>query len=109
MAFQRRKPAAIGVKARFPGFIEPALAASIAKVPGGARWIHEIKFDGYVASLAVVAVAIGSEANISSDQHMSGSTAGGTARWFEATGGQIQMRPVSTTFVDAVDATHAPD
>jgi bifunctional non-homologous end joining protein LigD len=30
-----------------PGFIEPALASSIAKVPSGARWIHEIKFDGY--------------------------------------------------------------
>ena len=47
MAFARRKPAAIGVKAPFPGFIEPALATSIDKVPSGARWIHEIKFDGY--------------------------------------------------------------
>jgi ATP-dependent DNA ligase len=44
--FQRRKPAAIGVKAPFPGFIEPALATLIEKVPSGARWIHEIKFDG---------------------------------------------------------------
>jgi len=25
MAFQRKKPAAIGIKASFPGFIEPAL------------------------------------------------------------------------------------
>ena len=47
MAFQRTKPAAIGVKAPFPGFIEPALAASIEKVPTGERWVHEIKFDGY--------------------------------------------------------------
>ena len=47
MAFQRRKPATIGVKAPFPGFVEPALACSIDKVPDGARWIHEIKFDGY--------------------------------------------------------------
>jgi bifunctional non-homologous end joining protein LigD len=47
VAFQRRKPEAIGVKAPFPGFIEPALATSIEKVPAGARWIHEIKFDGY--------------------------------------------------------------
>ena len=47
MVFQRRKPAAIGVKAPLPGFIEPALAASIEKVPAGERWIHEIKFDGY--------------------------------------------------------------
>jgi bifunctional non-homologous end joining protein LigD len=47
MAFQRKKPAAIGVKAPFPGFVEPELATSIDKVPSGARWIHEIKFDGY--------------------------------------------------------------
>jgi bifunctional non-homologous end joining protein LigD len=47
MAFQRNKPAAIGVKAPFPGFIEPALATSIERVPRGERWIHEIKFDGY--------------------------------------------------------------
>jgi bifunctional non-homologous end joining protein LigD len=47
MAFQRKKPEAIGVKAPFPGFIEPELATSIEKVPSGERWIHEIKFDGY--------------------------------------------------------------
>jgi bifunctional non-homologous end joining protein LigD len=47
VAFQRRKPAAMGVKAPLPGFIEPALASSIEKVPSGSRWIHEIKFDGY--------------------------------------------------------------
>ncbi|MCP1971761.1 ATP-dependent DNA ligase [Bradyrhizobium elkanii] len=47
MAFQRRKPEAIGTKALFPGFIAPALASPIEKVPSGTRWIHEIKFDGY--------------------------------------------------------------
>jgi bifunctional non-homologous end joining protein LigD len=47
VAFQRKKTEALGVKAPLPGFIEPALASSIAKVPSGARWIHEIKFDGY--------------------------------------------------------------
>ncbi|MBR0750395.1 non-homologous end-joining DNA ligase [Bradyrhizobium japonicum] len=47
MAFQRRKPVGIGIKAPFPGFVEPALAVSIEKVPSGSRWIHEIKFDGY--------------------------------------------------------------
>src|SRR3984893_4465856 len=47
VAFQRQKPVAIGVKAPLPGFIEPALATSIEKVPAGERWIHEIKFDGY--------------------------------------------------------------
>lgn len=52
MTFQRRKPAAIGVEATFPRFIEPALATSIEKVPGGDRWLHEIQFDGYRAKSA---------------------------------------------------------
>jgi bifunctional non-homologous end joining protein LigD len=47
VAFQRKKPAAIGTKASFPGFIEPELVTSSEKVPSGERWIHEIKFDGY--------------------------------------------------------------
>jgi bifunctional non-homologous end joining protein LigD len=47
VAFQRKKPAAIGTKAPFPGFIGPTLATSIQKVRVGGRWIHEIKFDGY--------------------------------------------------------------
>ena len=47
MAFQRKKPAAVGAKASYPGFIEPALASSIERVPNGERWVHEIKFDGY--------------------------------------------------------------
>jgi bifunctional non-homologous end joining protein LigD len=47
VAFQRKKPSAIGVKANYPGFIEPALATAIDKAPSGGRWVHEIKFDGY--------------------------------------------------------------
>ena len=48
MAFQRKKTgAALGEKAAFPNFVQPALASSIEKVPSGSRWIHEIKFDGY--------------------------------------------------------------
>jgi bifunctional non-homologous end joining protein LigD len=42
--YPRPKP---GIKANYPGFIEPALATSIDKVPSGERWVHEIKFDGY--------------------------------------------------------------
>jgi bifunctional non-homologous end joining protein LigD len=53
VAFQRRKRAAIGTKAPFPGFIEPALASSIEKVPSGERWLHEIKFDGYRVQLHI--------------------------------------------------------
>ncbi|QPF83860.1 DNA ligase [Bradyrhizobium genosp. L] len=47
MPFQRKKPLAIGNKALFSGFIAPALASPIEKVPGETRWLHEIKFDGY--------------------------------------------------------------
>ena len=54
MAFQRKKPAAIGIKAPYPGFIEPALATSIDKVPSGQRWLHEIKFDGYRVQIHLV-------------------------------------------------------
>jgi bifunctional non-homologous end joining protein LigD len=53
VALQRKKAAAIGVKAPFPGFVEPALATSIEKVPSGDRWIHEIKFDGYRVQLHI--------------------------------------------------------
>jgi bifunctional non-homologous end joining protein LigD len=53
VAFQRKKAAAIGVKAPFPGFIAPALATSIEKVPSGERWVHEIKFDGYRVQLHI--------------------------------------------------------
>jgi bifunctional non-homologous end joining protein LigD len=54
MAFQRRKPAAIGVKAPYPGFIEPELPTSVDKVPSGERWLHEIKFDGYRVQLHIL-------------------------------------------------------
>jgi bifunctional non-homologous end joining protein LigD len=47
MPYPRPKPRPGGIKANYPGFIEPALAASIDKVPSGERWVHEIKFDGY--------------------------------------------------------------
>jgi bifunctional non-homologous end joining protein LigD len=33
VAFQRKKPAAIGTKAAYPGSIEPALASLIERVP----------------------------------------------------------------------------
>jgi bifunctional non-homologous end joining protein LigD len=58
MEFQRKKPAAIGVKAPYPGFIEPALAMSIERVPNGERWIHEIKFDGYRVQVHLVNEAV---------------------------------------------------
>ena len=58
MAFQRKKPVAIGNKAPMPDFIEPALATSIDKVPSGERWVHEIKFDGYRVQLHISSGAV---------------------------------------------------
>jgi bifunctional non-homologous end joining protein LigD len=54
MPYARPKPPVGGVKAAFPGFIEPALASSIERVPSGQRWVHEIKFDGYRVQLHIV-------------------------------------------------------
>lgn len=33
--------------AEYPGFISPQLATLHRKVPIGAQWLHEVKFDGY--------------------------------------------------------------
>ncbi|QQN62818.1 non-homologous end-joining DNA ligase [Bradyrhizobium diazoefficiens] len=51
MALRREKRKTIGVKAPYPGFIEPVLAEEVDRVPRGERWIHEIKYDGYRAQL----------------------------------------------------------
>jgi bifunctional non-homologous end joining protein LigD len=42
-----------GIKSPIPGFVPPALATSIGKVPSGERWIHEVKFDGYRVQLHI--------------------------------------------------------
>ena len=34
-------------RAPLPTFLEPSLALLVDKPPGGPRWVHEIKFDGY--------------------------------------------------------------
>ncbi len=36
-----------GKRAALPDFVAPCLATLVDKVPTGARWVHEIKFDGY--------------------------------------------------------------
>jgi ATP-dependent DNA ligase len=33
--------------APFPGFVEPCHPTLREEAPAGARWVHEIKFDGY--------------------------------------------------------------
>ena len=47
MALQRLKPATVGIKAAFPGFIEPCQPSKVARPPSGPLWVHEIKHDGY--------------------------------------------------------------
>jgi bifunctional non-homologous end joining protein LigD len=54
VAFQRRKQPVLGIKAPYPGFIPPALATKVEKVPSDERWIHEIKFDGYRVQLHII-------------------------------------------------------
>lgn len=34
-------------KAPLPDFVPPSLATLVTKAPSGAKWLHEIKFDGY--------------------------------------------------------------
>jgi bifunctional non-homologous end joining protein LigD len=58
VAFQRKRPAAIGSKAPFPDFVEPALASSIDKAPSGERWLYEIKFDGYRVQVHIINGAV---------------------------------------------------
>jgi bifunctional non-homologous end joining protein LigD len=43
------------VRAPMPGFVPPQLATLRPRPPGGADWIHEIKFDGYRAQAHVSA------------------------------------------------------
>ena len=58
MAYHRAERPAIGVKAIYPGFIEPALASSVDRVPSGERWVHEIKFDGYRVQVHIKDAAV---------------------------------------------------
>src|SRR5450631_3682961 len=58
MPHRRPKSPVGGIKANYPGFIEPALATSIEKVPSGDRWVHEIKFDGYRVQVHLSAVQV---------------------------------------------------
>ena len=36
-------------RTEMPGFIKPQLATLKARAPKGDHWLHEIKFDGYLA------------------------------------------------------------
>ncbi len=51
---QRTSPAkATTKKGPMPGFHAPQLATLVDSVPGGNDWIHEVKYDGYRAQIAI--------------------------------------------------------
>lgn len=58
MASHRAKRRAVGIRAPYPGFIEPALASSVDRVPSGERRVHEIKFDGYRVQVHIKDAAV---------------------------------------------------
>lgn len=49
----KRKPARGRQPAKLPAFRKPQLATLVENVPTGNGWMHEIKFDGYRAMIAV--------------------------------------------------------
>ena len=50
----RKSPAKSSKKAgRMPGFHAPQLATPVDSVPSGNDWIHEVKYDGYRAQIAI--------------------------------------------------------
>jgi bifunctional non-homologous end joining protein LigD len=81
---------AIGVKAPYPGFVEPALATPVDKVPSDERWIHEIKFDGYRVQVHLKDAVVKS----SHDAATTGPTAFGRSR---PTLGASTLGPQSST------------
>src|ERR1700730_1236765 len=79
----------LGAKpAPFPGFIEPALATPRIKIPTGARFVHELKLDGYRVQAHLLDGRVrlytrsGSrlDKSVSHDSHGRRATTGGQAR-----------------------------
>ena len=56
MALRSKQTGTEGVKAPYPGFIEPALASDAG--PAEDQWVHEIKFDGYRAQVHIANEAV---------------------------------------------------
>ncbi|WP_092221152.1 non-homologous end-joining DNA ligase, partial [Bradyrhizobium arachidis] len=53
MAKRTKTPAQKPAAPQMPGFIAPQLATLKMKVPSGAQWIHEVKYDGYRIQLRI--------------------------------------------------------
>jgi bifunctional non-homologous end joining protein LigD len=50
----KTKPSVHGKRAaKLPMFVAPQLATALERPPGGAGWVHEVKFDGYRMQLRV--------------------------------------------------------
>ena len=53
-AVPRRKPGSkVAGPAKAPAFQEPQLCTLVDAVPAGSQWLHEVKYDGYRAMIAV--------------------------------------------------------
>jgi bifunctional non-homologous end joining protein LigD len=48
-----RTAIAPGKRSRMPDFVAPELCTPVTRPPSGARWVHEIKFDGYRIQMRV--------------------------------------------------------
>lgn len=49
----RSRPAKRAASAAFPAFTPPQLATLVDAVPTGSGWLHEVKYDGYRALIAI--------------------------------------------------------
>ncbi|WP_288936441.1 DNA ligase D [Sphingomonas sp. GV3] len=50
---RRRRASPASAEAKAPAFIEPQLCTLVEAVPAGSGWMHEVKYDGYRALVAV--------------------------------------------------------
>ena len=49
----KRKPAKKAASAKMPAFADPQLCTLVDTVPTGSGWLHEVKYDGYRAIVAI--------------------------------------------------------
>jgi bifunctional non-homologous end joining protein LigD len=78
-------------KAALPAFVEPMLASLVSSPPGGPRWIHEIKFDGYRLQARVEAGRV---------KLMTRSGLDWTSKFGKPVVAALQKLPVATALID---------
>ena len=78
-------------KAPLPSFVEPALATLVAKAPENAKWLHEIKFDGYRLQARIEAGRV---------KLLTRSGIDWTTRFGKDVSGSFKALPVGTGLID---------